>query len=66
MSRQKSVIISCVPTVGSCHTPTMSGHLPITPSQIATASTAAHAGVGTSVFALDADTSIRQGMVTHG
>ena len=33
----KSVIITCAPT-GGIHTPTMSEHLPITPSEIATAS----------------------------
>jgi len=40
----KSVIITCAPT-GGIHTPTMSEHLPITPSQIAQASIeAAEAG----------------------
>lgn len=40
----KSVIITCAPT-GGIHTPTMSEYLPITPSQIATASIeAAEAG----------------------
>lgn len=40
----KSVIITCAPT-GGIHTPTMSEHLPITPSQIAEASIeAAEAG----------------------
>lgn len=40
----KSVIITCAPT-GGIHTPTMSEHLPITPSQIAQASVeAAEAG----------------------
>jgi uncharacterized protein (DUF849 family) len=40
----KSVIITCAPT-GGIHTPTMSDHLPITPSQIAEASIeAAEAG----------------------
>ncbi|PSH60803.1 3-keto-5-aminohexanoate cleavage protein [Phyllobacterium sophorae] len=40
----KSVIITCAPT-GGIHTPTMSEHLPITPSQIAAASIeAAEAG----------------------
>ena len=43
-AKKKSIIITCAPT-GGVHTPTMSPHLPITPSEIATASIeAAEAG----------------------
>jgi len=48
----KSVIITCAPT-GGIHTPTMSPHLPITPSDIATASIEA-AEAGASVIHLHA------------
>ncbi|MEM9909426.1 MAG: 3-keto-5-aminohexanoate cleavage protein [Pseudomonadota bacterium] len=48
----KSVIITCAPT-GGIHTPTMSPHLPITPSEIATASIEA-AEAGASIIHLHA------------
>ncbi len=48
----KSVIITCAPT-GGIHTPTMSPHLPITPSQIATAAIEA-AEAGASIIHLHA------------
>ena len=48
----KSVIITCAPT-GGIHTPTMSEHLPITPSEIATASIEA-AEAGASIIHLHA------------
>ncbi len=48
----KSVIITCAPT-GGVHTPTMSPHLPITPSEIATASIEA-AEAGASIIHLHA------------
>ena len=52
MAKQKSVIITCAPT-GGIHTPTMSDHLPITPSEIATASIDA-AEAGASIIHLHA------------
>ena len=52
MAKQKSVIITCAPT-GGIHTPTMSEHLPITPSEIATASIDA-AEAGASIIHLHA------------
>lgn len=52
MAKQKSVIITCAPT-GGIHTPTMSEHLPITPSEIATASIDA-AQAGASIIHLHA------------
>ena len=52
MAKQKSVIITCAPT-GGIHTPTMSEHLPITPSEIATASIEA-AEAGASIIHLHA------------
>ncbi|MGC6536613.1 MAG: 3-keto-5-aminohexanoate cleavage protein [Candidatus Puniceispirillaceae bacterium] len=52
MANQKSVIITCAPT-GGIHTPTMSEHLPITPSEIATASIDA-AEAGASIIHLHA------------
>lgn len=52
MAQQKSVIITCAPT-GGIHTPTMSEHLPITPSQIAKASIDA-AEAGASIIHLHA------------
>jgi len=48
----KSVIITCAPT-GGIHTPTMSEHLPITPSEIAEASIGA-AEAGASIIHLHA------------
>jgi len=48
----KSVIITCAPT-GGIHTPSMSPHLPITPSEIATASLEA-AEAGASIIHLHA------------
>jgi len=48
----KSVIITCAPT-GGIHTPTMSPHLPITPSEIATAAIDA-AEAGASIIHLHA------------
>lgn len=48
----KSVIITCAPT-GGIHTPSMSPHLPITPSEIATASIEA-AEAGASIIHLHA------------
>ncbi len=48
----KPVIITCAPT-GGIHTPTMSPHLPITPSQIATAAIEA-AEAGASIIHLHA------------
>ena len=48
----KSVIITCAPT-GGIHTPTMSEYLPITPSEIATASIEA-AEAGASIIHLHA------------
>ena len=52
MAKTKSVIITCAPT-GGVHTPTMSPHLPITPSEIATASIEA-AEAGASIIHLHA------------
>lgn len=52
MAKQKSVIITCAPT-GGIHTPTMSEYLPITPSEIATASIDA-AEAGASIIHLHA------------
>jgi len=52
MAKQKSVIITCAPT-GGIHTPTMSEHLPITPSEIAKASIDA-AEAGASIIHLHA------------
>lgn len=52
MAKQKSVIITCAPT-GGIHTPTMSEHLPITPSEIAQASIEA-AEAGASIIHLHA------------
>ena len=52
MSKTKSVIITCAPT-GGVHTPTMSPHLPVTPSEIATASIEA-AEAGASIIHLHA------------
>ena len=52
MAKQKSVIITCAPT-GGIHTPTMSEHLPITPTEIATASIEA-AKAGASIIHLHA------------
>lgn len=49
---KKSVIITCAPT-GGIHTPTMSPHLPITPSEIATAAIDA-AEAGASIIHLHA------------
>ena len=48
----KSIIITCAPT-GGVHTPTMSPHLPVTPSEIATASIEA-AEAGASIIHLHA------------
>lgn len=48
----KSVIITCAPT-GGIHTPTMSPHLPVTPTEIATASIEA-AEAGASIIHLHA------------
>ncbi|MGI9483355.1 MAG: 3-keto-5-aminohexanoate cleavage protein [Hyphomicrobiales bacterium] len=48
----KSVIITCAPT-GGIHTPTMSPHLPVTPSEIATAAIEA-AEAGASIIHLHA------------
>lgn len=48
----KSIIITCAPT-GGIHTPSMSPHLPITPSEIATASIEA-AQAGASIIHLHA------------
>ena len=52
MAKQKSVIITCAPT-GGIHTPTMSEYLPITPTEIATASIEA-AKAGASIIHLHA------------
>ena len=52
MAKSKSVIITCAPT-GGIHTPTMSEHLPITPTQIAKASIDA-AEAGASIIHLHA------------
>jgi len=51
-AKKKSIIITCAPT-GGVHTPTMSPHLPITPSEIATASIEA-AEAGASIIHLHA------------
>ena len=52
MAQQKSVIVTCAPT-GGIHTPTMSEHLPITPTEIAHASIEA-AQAGASIIHLHA------------
>ena len=51
-TKKKPIIITCAPT-GGVHTPTMSPHLPITPSEIATASIEA-AEAGASIIHLHA------------